>query len=76
MLTWNLTLCDYCHESTRLEHGSSATVAAGRLKELEPGKRGGAGGDTQGVQWLGDLGPGFSRGWHLNRPDLENEASK
>lgn len=40
MLTWNLTLCDYCHESTRLEHGSSATVAAGRLKELEPGKWG------------------------------------
>lgn len=75
MLTWNLTLCDYCHESTRLEHGSSTTVAAGRLKELEPGKGrgvGGAGGDTQGVQWLGDLGPG----WHLKRPDLENEASK
>lgn len=42
MLTWNLTLCDYCHESTRLEHGSSATVAAGRLKELEPGKGAGS----------------------------------
>lgn len=44
MPTWNLTPCDGCRRSTRLEHGTSATVAAGRLEELEPGKAGGAGG--------------------------------
>lgn len=68
MPTWNLTPCDGCRRSTRLEHGTSATVAAGRLEELEPGKRGELVGDTQGVSWLSDLGPGFSGGWRLKRP--------